>query len=725
MDALLVELARGNHAALLSIDLVAYPPSHALALGQEAPLYLAKIMLAAGRTEDARRFLELQTRRGPSWARVRAGLLLAELRLHLGEHRLAAAAARRVVGSGAGSDLVVAGEMLLTRALYRQREDEEVLWRVGDAVAGEELLLRAVARHRTATVGWDTDLLRLARAERSSELHERAWAYLTTGPARSTPPSELEAADLDALKRLMEAKSHLAGGNRRDAVTAFEDALGARPGLASTVIARELGAAYRTLGEAVRGAAAFQSLAEGQAATSASASAAVDAAIAEQVARLARDAGDHGIAVATLRQLQAAAATATARDRFTWLLLDIYLNRAPALRPAGEPPLVSTAAQWGDPSFFADLFAQQLARSVAARDWPAIASLRAALQARGDAPLMQARASYVLARAHQAGLLAGEPEAGSSARELLREVVTLGGDGYHGLLARLWLADAGTTAAAAASSPEQPDGAASPGAGEDVGSGSDSDRYAAGLFRFGLFAEGLATIATTTSPLSTWVLREAANTLAAAGRARESIGVASRLLARPAAERRTGDRELGYPRYYRDEVEQLDLGGVPEPVFYGLVREESRFDADIVSSAGAVGLTQLMPVTAADEARRMRLTDPIELTDVEQNLAIGAAHLARLYDRLEGSVARSLMAYNAGLSRVRGWDRAYQELPLDLYVEALPFAETRGYVRKILVSTLHYAATYWAMPERAAATLFYDLPPAEPPAEPAANGGTP
>ena len=720
VDHLLEELARGNHAVLSQIDFVAYPPSHALALGQEAPLYLAKILLEQGRAEGARRLLELQTRRGPNWARARAAVLLARLSLDLGQYRQAAAAARRAVARGGSDDLVAASELLLTSALYRQREDEEVLDRLGEdgELASEELLMRAVARHRTGRRGWDADLLRLAQQGRASQLHERAWAYLTTGPGRNAPAATLQQADLDALRQLMEGKSHLAGGNRRDAVTAFEGALAARPRLTSALLAQEMGAAYRWLDEADRGARSLRQLAQSRAEAGVAAAPGVDAAIGEQLARLARDAGDYPEAVSTLLRLQRGADSATARDRYTWLLLDIYLNRAPSLRPPGPSPLATSAASWADPGYFADLYAQQIARSVAARDWPEIGALRAALEARGDAPALLARASYVLARASQAGLTQLAPAAGGGATELLSDVAVLDAGGYYGRLAALWLRRGGAPAAASPPAAAAMS-TASAAAAEDFGSGNDVDRFVAGLFRFGLFQEGMATVAGAPSPLSTWVLREASIALAAAGLLRESIGMASRVLARPLVEHRAGDRERGYPLHYRAQVEQLELGGMHDAVFYGLVREESRFDAEIVSSAGAVGLTQLMPATAADEARRMRLTDPLKLTDPGQNLTIGAAHLARLYGRLDGSVPRSLMAYNAGLSRVRGWDRAYQGLPLDLYVEALPFAETRGYVRKILTSTVQYAAIYWDMPERQAAALFYDFPASEP----AAPGG--
>jgi len=65
------------------------------------------------------------------------------------------------------------------------------------------------------------------------------------------------------------------------------------------------------------------------------------------------------------------------------------------------------------------------------------------------------------------------------------------------------------------------------------------------------------------------------------------------------------------------------------------------------------------------------------------------------------------MAYNAGLSRLRSWESAYAGLPTDLLLEALPFAETQGYVRKILVTAARYDALYFGGSARRTVALFY------------------
>lgn len=125
------------------------------------------------------------------------------------------------------------------------------------------------------------------------------------------------------------------------------------------------------------------------------------------------------------------------------------------------------------------------------------------------------------------------------------------------------------------------------------------------------------------------------------------------------------------------------------------MREESHFTADIYSHAGAVGLSQLMPSTAADVASRMGLGLPTlkELHDPGLNLSIGAWYLSHLISRT-GTLADALFAYNGGLTRVRRWRESNAALPDDLFPELIPFPETQHYGRKLLVSSSIYRYLY-------------------------------
>ena len=152
-----------------------------------------------------------------------------------------------------------------------------------------------------------------------------------------------------------------------------------------------------------------------------------------------------------------------------------------------------------------------------------------------------------------------------------------------------------------------------------------------------------------------------------------------------------------YPRFYDDYVEYYcDEYKVSQPVMYSLIRSESFFDADVMSSAGAVGLTQLMELTASDIARRFKLQD-YSLIDPETNIRFGTYYLSNLISRCDDSLLLGFFSYNAGITRVRRWLQSSliefgkkSNMPLDLFLETVPFAETREYGRKLISATIAY-----------------------------------
>jgi len=133
--------------------------------------------------------------------------------------------------------------------------------------------------------------------------------------------------------------------------------------------------------------------------------------------------------------------------------------------------------------------------------------------------------------------------------------------------------------------------------------------------------------------------------------------------------------------------------GVDEALLYGIARQESRFVPDIVSAAGAVGLMQLMPSTARWVATRLARNDykPAQIASVELNTQFGAYYFRYCHDRLDQRPALAAAAYNAGPSRAQSWRPAAASLEGAVWVETIPFNETRDYVRKVLANTVMYA----------------------------------
>lgn len=140
-------------------------------------------------------------------------------------------------------------------------------------------------------------------------------------------------------------------------------------------------------------------------------------------------------------------------------------------------------------------------------------------------------------------------------------------------------------------------------------------------------------------------------------------------------------------------------GPVEPAAALGLIRQESSFDVAAVSPAGARGLMQLMPATAASVARRLReaISLPALTTDAAYNLRLGTAYLQELLDQFGGALPLAAAGYNAGPSRVQDWIAGYgdpltgQASMVD-WIELIPFNETRNYVQRVIENIVIYRA---------------------------------
>lgn len=142
-----------------------------------------------------------------------------------------------------------------------------------------------------------------------------------------------------------------------------------------------------------------------------------------------------------------------------------------------------------------------------------------------------------------------------------------------------------------------------------------------------------------------------------------------------------------------DEIARAE--GVDPSLLLALVAAESGGDPAAVSRAGARGLAQLMPATAAEEAvRRGRAAPTLEgLLDPRTNLGLGASYLKRLLDRYGGEEAFALAAYNAGMGRMDRWRQRAYDLAPRAVIEREAFDETRRYVDRVLAWRASYGAT--------------------------------
>jgi len=148
--------------------------------------------------------------------------------------------------------------------------------------------------------------------------------------------------------------------------------------------------------------------------------------------------------------------------------------------------------------------------------------------------------------------------------------------------------------------------------------------------------------------------------------------------------------EARFPVLFSQQVlPHATAQGLDPALVYSLIRSESLFVPDARSVAGALGLMQLMPGTGRDVARSLGMGPPnnTALLDPETNIRLGSAYLSTVMARFNQQEVLATAAYNAGPARVQRWLPTEGSLPADIWVETIPFNETRNYVRQVMGGT--------------------------------------
>lgn len=150
--------------------------------------------------------------------------------------------------------------------------------------------------------------------------------------------------------------------------------------------------------------------------------------------------------------------------------------------------------------------------------------------------------------------------------------------------------------------------------------------------------------------------------------------------------------DLRFPLEYQSLVEKAAVEQAINPAWvYGIMRRESAFDSQIVSSAKAKGLMQVLPSTAKLVARKIGVKShkTSDLLIPEKNARIGAAYLSQMLNRFDGNYVKATASYNAGPHRIPRW---LPDFPISAarWLESIPFNETRNYVRAVMSYTTIY-----------------------------------
>ncbi len=152
-----------------------------------------------------------------------------------------------------------------------------------------------------------------------------------------------------------------------------------------------------------------------------------------------------------------------------------------------------------------------------------------------------------------------------------------------------------------------------------------------------------------------------------------------------------------YPRPYREYVfKNAKDKNLEENFIYALMRQESGFDEDIRSWAGAIGLMQIMPYTGKDLAKKAKLKDfkPFDLTKAAVNVFLGTNYLMDLKSDYNHNLMLVLANYNAGPGPARRWEKEHSKKEVEIFVEEVSYWETRDYIKKVMGNFWNYDLIY-------------------------------
>lgn len=181
--------------------------------------------------------------------------------------------------------------------------------------------------------------------------------------------------------------------------------------------------------------------------------------------------------------------------------------------------------------------------------------------------------------------------------------------------------------------------------------------------------------------------------LLASGKLAQAWGWHNKGIQAMIAARHWDDLKLRFPLAYKDQMQAAaQRTSIAPKLLFAIARQESAFAADVRSPAGAMGLMQLMPTTARQTARRAGVRyQRQDLLQPEKNIALGSRYLNQLLNQFDGNRILAAAAYNAGPHRVKQWlAKSDRQLPFDIWIETIPFKETRGYVQNVLAFSVIY-----------------------------------
>jgi soluble lytic murein transglycosylase len=155
--------------------------------------------------------------------------------------------------------------------------------------------------------------------------------------------------------------------------------------------------------------------------------------------------------------------------------------------------------------------------------------------------------------------------------------------------------------------------------------------------------------------------------------------------------------KLAYPLPYREAIEKAAAEFKLDPSFVAaMVYEESKFNPEVVSPAGAIGLMQIIPSTGKEIAKKLGVKQfsPSRLFEPELNIRFGCYYMRQLMEMFDGNLVLVAGAYNSGPGRINGWVKRFKTEDIDEFVEDMPYPETRRHVKKVIATYEIYRSIY-------------------------------
>jgi len=151
--------------------------------------------------------------------------------------------------------------------------------------------------------------------------------------------------------------------------------------------------------------------------------------------------------------------------------------------------------------------------------------------------------------------------------------------------------------------------------------------------------------------------------------------------------------KLRFPTAYQSTVtSNASKNGIAKDWVFSLIRQESAFSYQAKSPVGALGMMQIMPATAKQISKNMgiRYKGKYSLLQPEKNIQLGTRYMGQLLKRFQGNTILATAAYNAGPNRAKRWQPKYTPMAGDIWIETIPYKETRNYVKNVMT----YQAIY-------------------------------